>query len=180
MSRAPAQSYPPQAFESAMVFVDGTNLFHRLEAEKLVVANLRNVFDDMCRPRQLHRIYVYTTEEHLARAKKIHGNDFLSECRIVLGDAIPTGDGNFREKGVDALLVADLIYHAAMKNCQFAFVVTHDSDFYYALRRVEDFGCRTAVVAIGPNAPERLRNASDHYVHRTRGDLIQRNLAGSR
>lgn len=162
-----------------MVFVDGTNLFYRLTAEKLVVPNLAQFFHALCAPRQLQRAYIYTSKEHLERARAAHGDEFLAGCRLVLGDSIPTGDGNFREKGVDALLVADLVYHAASKNCQFAFVVTHDSDFYYALRRVEDFGCRTAVVAVGPHAPDRLRACSDHYIHVVPDTLISRGFAKS-
>jgi uncharacterized LabA/DUF88 family protein len=171
------QPYQPQAFESAMVFVDGTNLFYRLQGEKLLVANLLPLFSALCSPRQLQRAYVYTSKEHLERAKAAHGQDLLTGCRIVLGDAVPAAGGNFKEKGVDALLVADLIYHAASKNCQFAFVVTQDTDFYYALRRVEDFGCRTAVVAIGSPAPDRLRESSDHYIHVPRELLIKKGFA---
>jgi uncharacterized LabA/DUF88 family protein len=171
------QPYPPQAFEGAMVFVDGTNLFYRLQGEKLVVSSLFPFFTALCSPRQLQRAYVYTSKEHLEQAKAVHGSDFLSGCRVVLGDSIPVAGGNFKEKGVDALLVADLVYHAASKNCQFAFVVTQDTDFCYALRRVEDFGCRTAVVAVGAEAPDRLRDSSDHYIHVPKELLVKRGFA---
>lgn len=160
-----------------MVFADGTNLFYRLQGEKILFSSLLRFFAALCSPRQLQRAYVYTNKEHLERAKATHGPDLLTGCRVVLGDAIPAAGGNFKEKGVDALLVADLIYHAASKNCQFAFVVTHDTDFCYALRRVEDFGCRTAVVAVGPPAPDRLRDSSDHYIHLPRELLIKKGFA---
>ncbi|MBK8016125.1 MAG: NYN domain-containing protein [Betaproteobacteria bacterium] len=107
--------------------------------------------------------YFYTTKEKLEKATEIHGSQFLEGCRIVLGDSVPLGNGKFREKGVDALLVADLVYHAAQKNCSYAVVVSNDSDFAHALRRVEDFGCNTGVIAIGVPAAERLQNACDDY-----------------
>ena len=171
------QPYPPQSFQKAMAFVDGTNLFYRLRAEKLTVASLERVLSHLCLPRELVRAYVYTSQPHLDQALAIHGEPFLAGCRVVLGDAIPTGDGNFREKGVDALLVADLIYHTASRNCDVAFVLTHDTDFCYALRRAEDFGCRTAVVAVGVHAPERLRKSCDRYVLLTRQELVEHEYA---
>lgn len=167
------QPYPPQAFQKAMAFIDGTSLFYRLRAEKLVVPSLISILRRLCVPRELVRAYVYTTQPQLDQALAAHGENFLVGCRVVLGDAIATGDGNFREKGVDALLVADLIYHAASRNCDVAFVLTHDTDFCQALRRVEDFGCRTAVVAIGVDAPDRLRASCDQYVFVGRQVLLE-------
>ncbi len=157
------QPHPPKAFERAMAFVDGTNLFHRLSEKRLVVPKLLPILETACSGRELIRAYVYTTAKHRATAMSNHGGSFLGECRVVLGDEIPTKDGNVKEKGVDALLVADLVYHAAAKNCVYAVVLTHDSDFRHALRRVEDFGCRTGLVAVGCEAPERLQAASDDY-----------------
>lgn len=176
---APAfpQPYPPQAFQKAMAFVDGTSLFCRLQAEKIIVTSLLNILNVLCVPRELLRAYVYTSQPHLDHALAIHGQNLLTGCRLVLGDAIPTGDGNFREKGVDALLVADLVYHAASRNCEIAFILTHDTDFCHALRRVEDFGCRTAVVALGVHAPERLKASCDRYVYVNRQELVNHEYA---
>ena len=156
-------SYPPQAFQKAMVFVDGTNLFFRLAAAKLKVPSLQVLFPLHVRRRQIARIYLYTVEQQLVKAKQIHGPNLVEGIRVVLGEGIATQDGNIKEKGVDALLVADLIYHAASRNCEYALVVTTDTDFVYALRRAEDFGCRTAVLAVGTSAPARLREACDDY-----------------
>ena len=169
--------YPPQAFQKAMAFVDGTNLFHRLQSERIVVPSILNILKALSVPRELLRAYVYTSQPHLERAISIHGDRMLAGCRVVLGDAIPTQDGNYREKAVDAQLVADLIYHAASRNCEFAFVLTHDTDFCRALRRVEDFGCRTAVVAVGVHAPDRLRNSCDRYVYVDREELLENEFA---
>ena len=97
------------------------------------------------------------------KAQEFHGEGFLEGVRIILGDSIPTKDGNFREKGVDALLVADLIYHAASKNCDYAILVTHDTDFVHALKRVEDFGCKSGLIAFCVHAPDRLQKSCDDY-----------------
>jgi uncharacterized LabA/DUF88 family protein len=146
-----------------MVFIDGTNLFYRLEDSKL---NLKVNFREILRThflggRQVVRVYLYTVEEHLNQAKQFHGTHITDGIRIVYGEGVPTKDGNIKEKGVDALLVADLVYHAAVRNYDYALVVSTDTDFVQALRRVEDFGCRTGVVAVCCDMPPRLRDACD-------------------
>jgi len=152
---------PPQAFRKAMVFIDGTNLFYRLEACRLKLTKLKDFFERYVSRRQILRVYLYTVEQHLAKAKAFHGEGFLDGIRVVLGEGVATSDGNVKEKGVDALLVADLIYHAASRNLEYALIVTVDTDFVYTLRRAEDFGCRTGVLAICTDAPPRLRAACD-------------------
>ncbi len=175
MSYAPL---PPQAFQKAMVFVDGTNLFYRLAASKLRVSDLKCIFPRFLQNRQISRIYLYTVEQHLAKAKTFHGDGFFDGIRGCLsGDGIATADGNVKEKGVDALLVADLIYHAATRNCEYTLVVTADTDFVHALRRVEDFGCGTGVLALCAEAPQRLRNACDQCFEMTAGQMLERGWA---
>jgi uncharacterized LabA/DUF88 family protein len=164
---------PPEAFEKAIVFIDGTNLFCRLQAAKLKVKGLKEIIRGYVGRREILRTYLYTVEQHLQRAKQIHNPDFLEAIRVVLGEGVPKKDGNIKEKGVDALLVADLIYHAANKNCQYALLVSVDTDFVYALRRAEDFGCRTAVLAICAEAPLRLREACDHCSELTADDILK-------
>jgi uncharacterized LabA/DUF88 family protein len=174
MSYAPL---PPQAFQKAMVFVDGTNLFYRLAASRLKVSDLKRIFPSFLERRQIPRIYLYTVEQHLAKAKTFHGEGFFDGIRVVLGDGIVKADGNVLEKGVDALLVADLIYHAATRNCEYALVVTTDTDFVHALRRVEDFGCGTGVLALCAEAPPRLRNACDQCFEVTSDQMLERGWA---
>ena len=71
------------------------------------------------------------------------------------------GTATYKEKGVDALLVADLIYHAAARNYEQAILISSDQDFAHALRRVEDFGCRTSVISIAADTPSVLKQAAD-------------------
>jgi len=152
----------PIEFQKAMVFIDGTNLFNRLEAAKLSLAvNFSTILSSFLGGRQIVRIYLYTIEQHLNKAKGFHGNHITENIRIVFGDGIPTKGGNIKEKGVDALLVADLVYHAAVKNYDYALVVSTDTDFVQALRRVEDFGCKTGVLGVCSDLPDRLRDACD-------------------
>ena len=55
------------------------------------------------------------------------------------------------------------IYHAAQKNMDYAQLVAIDLDFVFAIGRVEDFGCRSAVLAFGQEAPDGLKKSCDDY-----------------
>lgn len=107
------QPYPPQAFEKAMVFIDETNFLGRMHDARLAVRSLWEIAQNVCSGFQLMRAYVCTIESRADKAKKRHGDKVFDRCRLVFGPEVATGNGKTREKGVDALLVADLIYHAA-------------------------------------------------------------------
>ena len=173
------RSARPIEFQRAMVFVDGTNLFYRLAGVKLKLLSLRNLCHNYCQGRQIVRIYLYTTKPHFEKAKRDYGDKAFEAIRIVFGDAVPTGDGNIKEKGVDALLVADLVYHAAAKNYDYAVLVSTDADFAHALKRVEDFGCRTAVVSVCSSTPELLHDAADQVFEADQADLVNMKAATS-
>jgi len=158
-----------------MVFIDGSNLFPRLREAKVKVRNFHDIAKAACGSRELHRVYLCTCQEKLDKAMEVHGQDSFRGCRVVLGESVKLEKGGHREKGVDALLVADLVYHAASKNCQFAAVLSNDLDFSVALKRVEDFGCRTGVLSLIDNAPERLIQSCDNYFFFTASDMVKNN-----
>jgi uncharacterized LabA/DUF88 family protein len=167
----------PVEFQRAMVFVDGTNLFYRLEAFKLRLRDLGAIAREVSGGRQILRIYLYTTAPHYEKARRLHGDGPFQGARVVLGEAVPTGDGNVKEKGVDALLVADLVYHAASKNYDFGILVSVDTDFALPLKRVEDFGCRTAVIGLCTPIPESLKQASDEAYEFPRDTMVNHGWA---
>ena len=83
-----------------MIFVDGTNLFHRLEAANLVVEDLAAIFYSFSfvgGGRPISRIYLYTIQEHLDRALERHGANLTNNVRVVRGHGIWTKDGNIKE-----------------------------------------------------------------------------------
>jgi uncharacterized LabA/DUF88 family protein len=159
------------------VFIDGSNLLPRLRDAKLRIPSFFQLASSICGRRRLARVYFYTTQAKLDRVDKEHGPEALHKCRVVLGDSVLLEDGSVREKGVDALLVADLVYHAASRNCSFAAVLSNDTDFVVALRRVEDFGCNTGVLAVLREASPRLTGACDEYLYLPASELIAKQLA---
>jgi uncharacterized LabA/DUF88 family protein len=145
----------------AMIFVDGTRLFSRLRAEKIKIPNLKASFTGYMDFNKIFRTYVYTTPPYLEQATEEHGEAFLLGSTVILGDAVVKRDGNTKEKGVDALLVADLIFHAASKNLDFAILVSVDEGFTYAIDRAKDFGCRTGIIGFCSAIPKRLVEVCD-------------------
>lgn len=159
-----------------MVFIDGSNVFVNIRDSGLKIPSFYRLGAMTVGSRQLTRVYIYTSEEKLEAAKQLHGQDCFAGCRVVLGDRVPLpSGGGYREKGVDALLVADLVYHAAMKNFQYAVVMSNDSDFAVALKRVEDFGCRTGLVSVIRKAPQRLIDACDDFTFFT-AEFLEKKL----
>lgn len=149
----------------SMAFIDGTNFAYRVKSEK-VKLNPETPFQIVAKYSSyasLLRAYFYTTKKRVEELKKQHCEDLLKQCRVVLGQEIEKEDGNIKEKGVDALLVADLIYHSARGNIDEAIIMTHDTDFVHALRRIEDFGVTTTLLALFNDAPERLKESCDQY-----------------
>lgn len=159
-----------------MVFIDGSNVFLNIRDAGIKIPSFYKLGTLSVGSRQLTRVYLYTSQEKLNAAKKLHGENCFSGCRVVLGDSVPLDNGGHREKGVDALLVADLVYHAAMKNFQYAVVISNDSDFAVALKRVEDFGCRTGLVSVIKKAPQRLIDACDDFKFFTADNLSASNV----
>jgi uncharacterized LabA/DUF88 family protein len=179
MSGISSPPIPPVSFEKAMVFIDGSNVFPNFREADIKIPSFYKLGAMSIGSRQLTRIYVYTTQEKLDAAKLKHGQECFSGCRVVLGDSVALDNGTYREKGVDALLVADLVYHAAMKNFQYAVVISNDSDFAVALKRVEDFGCRTGLVSLIKMAPQRLIEACDDFKFFTGEQLLESNIASN-
>jgi uncharacterized LabA/DUF88 family protein len=170
----------PESFQKAMVFIDGTNLFHRLKSARLkFLKSINSLFPSgvhFVRGRQVARIYLYTIKPHFEEAQGVHGQDFFIGTRVQFGDAVQRKNG-IAEKCVDALLVADMIYHAASRNCEYVLLVSTDTDFRYALRRVEDFGCRSAVLSVCAKTPDRLREACDDCFEIEPDWLVQKGYA---
>ena len=85
-----------------------------------------------------------------------------------------------RRTQLQAAIVADVVYHAAVKNYDYALVVSTDTDFVQAIKRVEDFGCRTGVLGVCSNIPPRLKEACDEANVLTEDQMIRNNWAVKR
>ena len=126
--------------------------------------------------RQLVRTFFYTCEPHLASIENEHAPDILTTSKVVLDYAIPMGNGNYSAKGVDIHLVADMVYHAAMKSYDYGLIVTTDPEFIPVIERVQDLGCQAAVLSLFRPVPNELANVCDEAFSLGKEQLLTNNL----
>lgn len=169
--------FNPLKAQRAYAFIDGSNLFFKLREAGIRLTNLYEVIRQAVYPRELVRAYLYTIEDRFKKAQQEHGQDFYKNIRVEFGITVLSHKKGVKEKAVDAMLVADLIYHAAQKNCDYALILAYDQDYIRAIKRVEDFGCRTSVLALCEDAPVSLQEVCDKYVFRDSQYLISNKWA---
>ncbi|MEM7064092.1 MAG: NYN domain-containing protein [Cyanobacteria bacterium P01_B01_bin.77] len=163
--------------QKAMVFIDGTNFRYCINgAEIKIIKPIHWIGEMFLEGRQLIRTFFYTCEPHLAWFENEHEQDILQTSKVVLGFAIPTGGGNYSEKGVDVHLVSDMVYHAAMKNYDYALIVTTDQEFVPVIERVQDLGCQTGVLSLFRPVPRELQNMCDEAFSLSKEQLLSNNI----
>lgn len=165
------------ALQKAMVFIDGTNFQYCIRGAKIkLIKPIHWLAELFLEGRQLVRTFFYTCEPHLACLEHEHAPDILNTSKIVLGYAIPMGNGNYSAKGVDIHLVSDMVYHAAMKNYDYALIVTTDPEFMPVVERVQDLGCQTGVLSLFRPVPSELANVCDEAFSLSQEQLLSNNL----
>ncbi|EKV02337.1 hypothetical protein Lepto7375DRAFT_4561 [Leptolyngbya sp. PCC 7375] len=168
---------PALHIQKAMVFIDGTNFRYCLNGSEIKIIKPVHWFGEIfLEGRQLVRTFFYTCEPHLASLESEHGEDILQTSKVVLGYAIPIGGGNYSEKGVDVHLVSDMVYHAAMKNYDYALIVTSDQEFVPVIERVQDLGCQAGVLSLFRPVPRELQNVCDEAFSLSKEQLISNNI----
>ena len=164
-------------YQRAMVFIDGTNFRYCINgAELKIIKPIHWIGELFLEGRQLVRTFFYTCEPHLAWFENEHEDSMLQTSKVTLGYAIPTGGGNYSAKGVDVHLVADMVYHAAMKNYDYALLMTTDQEFVPVIERVQDLGCQVGVLSLFRSVPKELENVCDEAFSLSREQLLSNNI----
>ncbi|MGD1948057.1 MAG: NYN domain-containing protein [Leptolyngbyaceae cyanobacterium] len=168
---------PALHVQRAMMFVDGTNFQYCFNGSDIkLIKPIHWIGEIFLEGRQLVRTFFYTCEPHLELIESEHEHDILQTSKVVLGYAIPIGDGNYSDKGVDVHLVSDMIYHAAMKNYDYALIVTSDQEFVPVIERVQDLGCQVAVLSLFRPVSRELETVCDEAFSISREQLISNNI----
>lgn len=177
----------PRAFLRLVVFVDAGYL--RRAAERTEPGRGKAQIDPQkltfwietrWRPWRFVRAYIYDAEHDRERRREqwleqrrwfdeVGDTDRL-DLRLghLVGDRPP-----FRQKGVDTLLVLDMLRLAQANVYDVAGVIAGDADFVEVVDAVKRLG-KEVVVAGGQGIADRLRHAADLYV-----DLEDKSLQGS-
>jgi uncharacterized LabA/DUF88 family protein len=163
--------------ERVIVFVDGSNFYFGCKQNKVhapweLVALARELAG---RDRRLVRVYYYnarsrekdTSQEKFQREEKFYNHlrkqDF---CTVRLGRIEGHGSST-HQKGVDVLLVQDLLTLTFYDALDCAVLITNDGDFASAIEELKSRGKQVEVAFAGEPAFH-LRDVCDRYV-----DLLQ-------
>ena len=124
----------------------------------------------LCGPRRLFRTYYYNVLQDPTQRAEGHREqqDFLSTLRetpyleVRLGSIKLAPGGVPVEKGVDVMLVTDLLHFAWNDLYDVAVLVSGDADFAYALQEIKNMGKHVEVAYFESNISKDLLNVADN------------------
>ena len=153
------EQYPAPLRRRAMIFIDGSNLYHVLKqnTDKHDL-DYKRFSEKLTGDRELIRTYYYNIRQEspdnprLAEnqdrfLKALYETDYLE---VKLGIWKARGQ-TMVEKGVDVMIASDLIMHAYEDHYDIAILVSGDADFYPAMQAVKDIGKQVEVAAFDSN-----------------------------
>ena len=152
------------------VFIDGSNLYHGLRSSfNRYDLNFEEFVNRLCGNRQLFRAYYYNVLQDPAQRAEAHREqqDFLNTLRdtpyleVRLGGT-KLAQGVTVEKGIDVMLVTDLLNYAWEDFYDVAVVVSGDSDFAYALQAVKNMGKYIEVAYFETNVSKDILDVADN------------------
>jgi len=160
------------------IFIDGSNLYHSLQANfKRHNLNYAEFAAKLVGSRQLFRTYYYNILQDSTQWPDTshEQQDFLDVLRrtpyleVRLGTT-KMAQGGPVERGIDIMLATDMLRFAWDNLYDVAVLVSGDSDFAYALQTVKDFGKYVEIAYFERNTSKNLLDIAD-YQH-----LLNRNF----
>jgi uncharacterized LabA/DUF88 family protein len=151
--------------ERVCIFVDGENLFHSGKREGIEVDCLK-LKEILLAGRKLVRPYHYGTT-----IRERGHNSFFDLLRhagyeVRLLESMQFGSTRF-EKGVDVMLVTDMLVLAHRNIYDVAVLVAGDRDYLYAVRALKDMGKRVEVAAFDDSCSRELGLTADRLISLT-------------
>lgn len=152
------------------IFIDGSNLYHALRSNfGRYDLNFAEFTKKLCGPRRLFRTYYYNVlQDPTQRAEGYREQqEFLNTLRetpyleVRLGGTKLASGGVTVEKGIDVMLVTDLLLFGWNDLYDVALLVSGDSDFAYALQAVKDMGKHVEVAYFESNVSKDLLAVAD-------------------
>ena len=153
------------------IFIDGSNFYHALRANfgryDLRFADFAR---KLCGPRRLFRTYYYNVLQDPTQRAEGHREqqEFLNTLRetpyleVRLGGTKLAQGGVPVEKGIDVMLVTDLLHFAWNDLYDIAVLVSGDADFAYALQAIKNMGKHVEVAYFESNISKDLLAVADN------------------
>ena len=152
------------------IFIDGSNLYHALRANfSRYDLEFAEFISKLCGSRRLSRAYYYNVLQDSSQRPDAYREqqEFLNNLRETpylearlggtkLAQGIPV------ERGIDVMLVTDLLHFAWNDLYDVAVLVSGDSDFAYALQAVKNMGKHVEVAYFESNVSRDLLDVADN------------------
>lgn len=151
------------------IFIDGSNLYHALRSNfSRFDLDFAEFVKKLTGSRRLFRAYYYNVLQDAAQRADAarEQQEFLSALRdtpyleVRLG-SLKLSQGIPVEKGVDVMLVTDLLEFAWKDLYDVAVLVSGDSDFAYALQAVKNMGKYVEVACFESNVSKDILSVAD-------------------
>ena len=162
--------------ERAMIFIDGSNVYHSLKKHcGRTDLDIGKFCRKLIEKRQLIRIYYYNArvgmKEEPDRYKQqqafFAGVNAIPYTELRLGRLIYNNWPSVPpyEKGTDVQLATDMLTHGFRNNYDIAILVAGDNDYVGAIQAVKDNGKHVEVALFGKEGTSRqLRDVADKVI----------------
>ncbi len=157
-------------FDKVMIFIDGSNIYRSCR-ELNFKMSYEKFLSILRKDRNVIRIYYYSgiktkhqNEEKFFKMLKILGVDIktkLLKKRYVTCQSCGKKAKTYVEKGIDASLSTDLLWHAFQKSYDTGIVVSADADYIPPIERVRDLGRRVELWAFKHTLGRELKGKAD-------------------
>ena len=153
------------------IFIDGSNLYHALRSNfGRYDLNFADFTKRLCGQRRMFRTYYYNVLQDPTQRAEGHREqqEFLNTLRetpyleVRLGGTKLAQGGVPVEKGIDVMLVTDLLHFAWNDLYDVAVLVSGDSDFAYALQAIKNMGKHVEVAYFESNVSKDLLAVADN------------------
>ncbi len=157
-------------YDKVMIFIDGSNVFRSCK-DLNIKMSYEKFLSILRKDRNVIRIYYYSgiKEKRMEEGKfykllKHLGVDIKTKL-LKKRDVTCRSCGNiaktYVEKGIDASLSTDLLWHAFQKSYDVGIVVSADADFIPPIERVRDLGRKVELWAFKHALGKELKNKVD-------------------
>jgi len=152
------------------IFIDGSNLYHALRDNYgRYDLKFADFIDKLRGSRNLFRAYYYNVLQDPTQRVEAHRDqqEFLNTLReasyleVRLG-GMKLAQGVPVEKGIDVMVVTDLLQFAWKDLYDTAILVSGDSDFAYALQAVKNMGKYIEIAYFESNVSKDLLDVADN------------------
>ena len=156
--------------ERVAVFIDGSNLYHALRANfTRYDLKFADFIKKLCGDRRLFRAYYYNVLQDPSQRADAYREqqEFFSALRetpyleVRLGGT-KLSQGVPVEKGIDVMLVTDLLRFAWSDRYDVALLVSGDADFAYALQAIKNMGKYVEVAYFESNVSKDILEVADN------------------